>query len=597
MTDKAALSLRNTPLLAAMSDANAARLLAATRHRAIAQGERLITAGDGADELFLVLRGRFSVLSGGRLIAAIGAGEPLGEMAFFSGGVRSADVVASRSGEVLVLRRADWDALARDLPEIAQSILAVLARRLEQASRHAIPLRPLAPTCIALTGDVPEALLQPLLGALGRIGRWSALRAGAGDARATLHNMEAAGRKIVLVDPPGDLLDDVDEVFHCDSLSAPPVAGPGNARHLVLWRDRAGDAITGTTEWLALRPGVRHHHVALDRSGDIDRLARFIDGSALGLVLSGGGAQGTAHLGALKALCEGGIAFDCIGGTSAGAAMGAALALERDPDAVMDLIEDVFLRARVMGRYTIPKYSVIDAGHFDAALQRHYGAHRIEDLPLSFFAVATSLTTNDMAVLERGPLWQAVRASTSIPAIFPAWIAEAGEVLVDGALIDNAPIQAMRSRKPGPAVLLNLLRSGDWRVTGAYGDFPGRGRLMWQTFTGPLRRRVPAHLPSAIAILTRTFNVNAQRRLRSVDAPGDVMIDIAPLRDMQFLDWTRAREQFESSYRAFSGALELVDRSPDAPRDPVKRLAAVRAALPWNMVDDVGGGETPWGDG
>ncbi|WP_172961073.1 patatin-like phospholipase family protein, partial [Oceaniglobus roseus] len=341
-------------------------------------------------------------------------------------------------------------------------------------------------------------------------------------------------------------------------------------------RARAEDAISGTARWLDRRPGARPLHLALDDPASVARVARFIDGSALGLVLSGGGAQGTAHLGALKALGEAGIAFDCVGGTSAGAAMGAALALGRDPDEVMRLCEEIFLRSRAMGRYTVPKFSLLDPKEFDAALRRQFGPREIEDLVLPFFAVATNLSTNDMAVLDRGPLWEAIRASTSIPGVFPPWIRGKGEVLVDGAVMDNAPLLAMRERKAGPALLLNMRRSGDWRVALRYGELPGRRAIAAHLLKGWLGTRGPGELPTVVSVLARVFNVNAQKRLRSIDAPGDVIIDIDPLEGMAILDWSRARAQYEESYRMFSEALA---RGGAASPDPVARLAALKQAL------------------
>jgi len=591
--DPAIRALRQTRLLSGLSVAHLAQLLSAARRIEVEQGMHLITEGAVADDLYLVLRGRFTVRTRGHAIADIGAGEPIGEIAFFAGGLRSADVVAARSGTVLALGRAQWDRLAQNVPQINQAIMASLARRLAETSRTAPPMRPLAPRSVAFLGDVPDAVVSAL--AVGLEG-WAVVWGGhARDPLAELHRLEAAGQRVLLIAPPDSLLGEVDEIFDFAPLARPPDLsapalrrpGAGAPVSLVLWRAARGTAISGTALWLTRRQPHRHLHIALDAPEQIARLLRFIEGRALGLVLSGGGAQGTAHLGALKALGEHGLTFDMVGGTSAGAAMGAALALGRHPDEVMALCEDVFLRSRAMGRYTLPRYSVLDPTLFDAALRKHFGAHEIEDLPLPFFAVATNLSRNDVALLDQGPLWQAVRASTSIPAVFPPWVTEAGDILVDGAMIDNAPIKAMQARKPGPALLLNLVRDTHWPSGAPYDSLPGRAAVLWQVLTVPLRHRTTRDgFPSAIAVLARVFNVNAQRRLRALDARGDVIVDIQPLAGMAFLDWTKARAQFDDTHRVFAAALERAAQAGHSAARPVAFLEAMKAELRWPDRDD-----------
>ncbi|WP_281070710.1 patatin-like phospholipase family protein [Oceaniglobus trochenteri] len=583
-TGAAIQALRRTPPFAELSDEQAARVLGVAERRQVARATRLIRAGDPADFLFLVLRGRFTVMAGGQAIADIGAGEPIGEIGFFAGGARSADVVAARGSEVLMLGREAWNAVAQEVPGIAQAIMASLARRLATTSRGARALRPRAARCVALCGEVPPRVIAALRAGLPD---WGVIEAGAADPRARQQQIEAEGRKVLFVAPSAGMLTEVDEVFDFAPLASSGARNraplpPGTMAQLVLWRDRADQPIGGTAALRQARQVAQHHHVALDQPADLDRLVRFVDGRALGLVLSGGGAQGTAHLGALKALGEHGMTFDMIGGTSAGAAMGAALALGRDPDMVMDLCEEIFLRSKAMGRYALPKYSILDPALYDAALREHFGLWDIEDLALPFFAVATNLSANDVAILDSGPLWQALRASTSIPVVFPPWIDGAGNVLVDGAMIDNAPILAMRARKPGPAILLNMLRDTDWRSARGYESLPTRAGTAWEVLSTPWRRGSgEGGFPTAISVLSRVFNVNAQRRLRGVDAPGDVMIDIEPLAGMAYLDWTKSRAQFDASYRAFSRALEQASAAGESPADPVAMMRATKAALPW----------------
>ena len=136
-----------------------------------------------------------------------------------------------------------------------------------------------------------------------------------------------------------------------------------------------------------------HHHVALGRAGDTQRLYRFINGTALGLIACGGGAYCAAHIGLYKALLQAGLTFDIMGGTSGGGAMAAAFAMGTDPDDVDRAIHDIFVTNKAMRRYTWPRYSLLDHTHFDRQLANHYAGIDIEDLWIPYFAVSTNLSS------------------------------------------------------------------------------------------------------------------------------------------------------------------------------------------------------------
>lgn len=89
--------------------------------------------------------------------------------------------------------------------------------------------------------------------------------------------------------------------------------------HLVLVHAPGTAQPSGTAHWLAPRPKIQHHfHVIVDRAVDFQRLARVITGQTVGVVFSGGGARGLAHLGVLRALMELGCPIDAVGGSSMG---------------------------------------------------------------------------------------------------------------------------------------------------------------------------------------------------------------------------------------------------------------------------------------
>ena len=308
-------------------------------------------------------------------------------------------------------------------------------------------------------------------------------------------------------------------------------------RSLILWRERADVPIAQTEGWLAGREIALHHHLALDRQSDFERIARFLTGNAVGLVLSGGGVFGCAHLGIAKALKDSGIPIDFAGGSSVGAAMSAGLSAGLDPDEILDRTEESFIKNRAMRRITIPIHSILDHRAYDAALQRNYGVRKIEDLPINWFAVSASLTHNQMRIHRSGLLWEAVRASTAIPGILPPFITKDGDMLVDGALVDNVPVNVMRGLKLGPNIVVLFRRPGEARIAGGYASTPSRGSLIRNL----IFRRRRTDYPSMLSIIMRGMFLTSDS-IQRMSSPGDLFVTPGFAPDIRLLDWRRGRE-------------------------------------------------------
>lgn len=573
-------------------------LVAASTRRDVARGERLIDEGAQADTLFVVLRGRFVVLKGENPIAEIGPGEPIGELAFLAGGTRTASVVAARDGTVLALDRAAYDRLAVRVPELGRGIQKSLAQRLAR-SVPAIPtLKPrIGRVCAVLAGNgagLPAEFLALMRADFAARPDWAVIddhdpaadpAGGPATIRARIEAAEdRAGHVLLLVadatarpDFADAALAQADSVVllretpgdsALSALERRVLAGVlPSSLHLALWRPRRA-AITGTAAWLDQRPVALHHHLEAGNPACIARLGRFLRGEALGLVFSGGGAHGCAHLGAVKALLDQGIAPDFLGGTSIGASIAAALAIGYAPEGVLSVFEDIFLRRKAMARYNLPLYAVLDHRLFDQALIEGYLGVNAEDAAINVFAVATSLTSNDMVILRRGPLWQAVRASTSLPAIFPPFVTAQGDVLIDGGLIDNAPVEVMRRLKPGPNLVLNLTAQAPMTCDLPYPRFPGR----WDTLQALFRRRARPAPPSLYSVLSNAMVINSRKRLEDVAPEGDLFLSVSVPEGMNFLDWTRGREAFDRAHSHYARRLAAATAT-----DPKARLAQALA--------------------
>lgn len=566
-----------------------AALVAAATPRPIPAGETLVRQGEAADCLFFVRSGRFRVLvtpdddpaAKPRQIAQIETGEPIGELAFFGGGARTATIQASRDSLVLELNRADYERVAAQHPHIVSALLTAVSRRLAAVTARASPIAPRPPRVIAmlpLGRPLDRARMDQLRRAFDRLVPSRAPTAilksgdfpgGKGFAE-RLAREEAAGR-YVLLDCEGDAEWAGLACRNADALvsvanAADPVQAPGELereawkwiwpvnRSLVLVHDNWGSEPVGTAHWLDRRDIHQHHHIWRDRPQDIGRLARALTGRSVGLVLSGGGAMGCAHLGVARALIEANIPIDHIGGSSAGAAVGATIAYGVDPMDVLRQVEEMFVDAACMRRLTIPVHSLLDAQIFDEQLKQRYGTRDIADLPTPFFAVATNLSANTMQVMDNGPAWHAVRASGALPGILPPFVDGQGNVLVDGCVLDNVPVRTMHEVKNGPNIVVTLSDlDQDWRVRAGYGGLRGRGRLLADMV---LRRKPPNDFPGIFQVLQKSLVVSSRMAARTAMREGDILVAPPALKGMQLLDWHRGRELAEMAYVHMKARIE-----------------------------------------
>jgi NTE family protein len=256
----------------------------------------------------------------------------------------------------------------------------------------------------------------------------------------------------------------------------------------------------------------------------------------------------------VRAFRDAGISFDMFGGTSAGAAMGLAFATGIAPEELMDHTEEIFVKKRAMRRYTLPVFSLLDHTVFDRELAAHYGNLDIRDLPINAYAVSTNLTRNAMQVHRSGPVWQAVRSSGSIPGALPPFVTDEGEMLVDGALLDNFPISTMRELKLGPNVCAGFFEDQGRQRPLDYSAVPGRGRLVADLL---LRRQ--RKFPHLLTVLTRAMLVTSRRGMQQTAIGSDLLIKLPIPGRMGVMDWHRGRAQEEAAYRFVSAMIEQAD--------------------------------------
>ena len=194
----------------------------------------------------------------------------------------------------------------------------------------------------------------------------------------------------------------------------------------------------------------------------------------VGLVLSGGGAKGMAHIGALKVIEEAGVRIDYIGGTSMGAIVGALYAsgyTANQLDSLFmntdftEIIQDnlprsamTFYEKEASERYalTLPfsKFRIsfpaaISGGQniYNELVKALYHVKDIRDfnqLPIPFFCIATDVETGEEILLDRGYLPEAIMASGTFPSLFEPSEVD-GRILIDGGVLNNYPVDEVRA--------------------------------------------------------------------------------------------------------------------------------------------------------
>ena len=194
----------------------------------------------------------------------------------------------------------------------------------------------------------------------------------------------------------------------------------------------------------------------------------------LGLVLSGGGAKGFAHVGAIKVFEEAGLHFDYIGGTSMGSIIGGLYAMGYHPDTMTKIIRSqdwtMLLNDKIQRKY-IPIEEKVNADRFVVSLpikeskvqlkQGLYDGQMINillaettspvqnitdfsKLETPFVCIGTDLVTGENVVLNKGSLAKALRASMSIPSYFTPVDID-GRLLVDGGIVNNFPVLEVKN--------------------------------------------------------------------------------------------------------------------------------------------------------
>lgn len=262
---------------------------------------------------------------------------------------------------------------------------------------------------------------------------------------------------------------------------------------------------------------------------DFSRLARFLTGTSIGLVLGGGGARGAAHVGMIKAFNEIGLPIDMVGGVSIGAFMGALWCQENN---LTTFIQKAHGWSMGMTSYwrqildlTYPSTAMFTGSAFNRSIYEVFGDIQIEDLWLPYFTVTTDITSSCPRIHRHGSLWRYVRSSMSLSGYLPPLCDPAdGHLLLDGGYVNNLPADIMHDVMGGETIFAIDVGSQDESDLTNYGDTLSGWWLLWKRWN-PFT--VPVRVPNLPEIQSRLAYVSCVKQLEEVKT-SDYCIYIRP---------------------------------------------------------------------
>jgi len=282
----------------------------------------------------------------------------------------------------------------------------------------------------------------------------------------------------------------------------------------------------------------------LDARAHFERLVRFLTGRAVGLALGGGGARGAAHIGVIRALTEAGIPIDMIGGTSAGGMIAAQYAMTLSHEGMRKTFHNALVASNLFRKYTLPIISLISAAPPNDVTKEACGDTQIEDLWISFFSVSCNLSTDETVVHQRGPLWKAVRATTSLPGIL-APVVEGRHLLVDGGVVDNLPCTIMKQLCGGPVIAVNVSPDSDVMLEEDLEEIPSTLEILW-SWLNPFEKAL--RVPTIMTLMVRVVVINSLFRKEIAKEQADFLLDV-PVEEYDLLDFEALDELVDIGYR------------------------------------------------
>lgn len=544
--------------------------------------EKMIAQSELSTDVFFLLTGRMRVILEGQFegkqrLNSISSGEFFGEMALFNNAPRSTSVVATRKSIVLKFSGEDFQKLIDSRIALLKYIGSTLITRLsstnegpkERASFKNIGILPFQSN-YDINGFTK--LLLPEIDKYGKSlfiskdllidkGIWKKGDIESKNSNRFYNYLYSNDTEVDFVLIEGDATDRSWSNLVSDHADKLILIGkketPVKDDSLKTWLKKYESEATGIDQILILDSRdeseifdtekytdsnpidlVLHLHT----NNDFGRIGRYISGNSIKLILSGGGAKGIAHLGVFKAMKELDIPIDFVGGTSMGSIMAAVIATGVSYEEMVKMSFYSFVTSKPLKDYQLPLVALISGKKMEKVLNKSFPNTLIENLKIPFFAVAANLSKARTEIISNGKVANAVRASISLPGVFPPAVHN-GSLMLDGGVVDNFPVDHMNTLADGPNIGVDLSHTKD-RVLG-YDEVPSN----WSIIKDKFNKKKKFKIPSIYQTIMGTMTLASEEKRKAGLSKFDVIIN-PEVSKFGFLNFEKHDKILEEGYRS-----------------------------------------------
>lgn len=277
------------------------------------------------------------------------------------------------------------------------------------------------------------------------------------------------------------------------------------------------------------------------------------------LVLSSGGAKGFAHVGVINALKRNGFDIHSVAGASMGSLIGGLYATG-ELDNFVDFMEGLDFREMMkMVDITLGNKGLIKGDKVIAQLKELIPDRNIEDLNIPFCAIATDIVTGEEKIFTSGKLYDAIRASISIPTVFTPHIID-GHHFVDGGVVNPIPVNRVKRKRRDIVVAVNVNAmipvEKKPEPKKAQRKYPEQLKLLIEKIENIVPKNHTDHI-GIFNLTNKSLNLmlNQISELTLKLDPPDIQIDL-PVDAFGMFDFYKAKEIIESGDIAAEKAIK-----------------------------------------
>jgi NTE family protein len=257
----------------------------------------------------------------------------------------------------------------------------------------------------------------------------------------------------------------------------------------------------------------------------------------IGVALSGGAARGLAHIGVLQVLDEIGVEISAVSGCSMGAIVGAVYSLGYDLKEIEDYIKKTdwrnFLLFSVLA---LSRAGIVNDYKVEEVFKKFFGNKKFDDCSRQFCCVAVDIISGKKVVLKSGNIKDAVRASISVPGIFPPVYTDGG-ILVDGGIMEPLPTDAISELDCNYIIASSISFDRDNAVTQI------KTESERQNDNNDIKKM------SIQSILDKSMNLVQTQLVKSYIEKADIVIE-PKIGDFGFFDFVKGHQIIEAGRKA-----------------------------------------------